>query len=284
MQLYVLGSSCNFQCHPGFKLVGGATSKCGTLTEDRNLEIAAWSEPFPTCEAICATLPSDSVRSVKCSQESSIGSECQFQCAPGYKQTGSETGSISCQSYTNDVLVKLVPPADLIEAFDVVLATNRTEARWSDSEPTCKRITCPKLVKLSNGKLDCNGNKYGDSCQFSCDEGFDMNDELATKTTCEANGRWSVRMPLCTRPVIAVPSIGPVTTVFEPTENSTKKAIIAPSCKALETGIIGTECTNGNFFGSECFYKCPNGYKIDGDTSTVCLSDLTWSGQGPPGW
>lgn len=90
-------------------------------------------------------------------------------------------------------------------------------------------VTCPS------------GNKMNDTCYYSCDNGYELNSG-SVQRTCQSNGRWSGRPPLCS----------PV------------------SCPLLippENGYLQLPCPN--VYQSVCNIRCFDGYKFGGTDDTI---------------
>ena len=70
-------------------------------------------------------------------------------------------------------------------------------------------ITCPPLVDAPrNGDIDCSlGDdgeaNPGDSCTYTCDNGFGLQDGSTTRT-CQNDGTWSGTEPRCRRGIVVL--------------------------------------------------------------------------------
>ena len=61
-------------------------------------------------------------------------------------------------------------------------------------------LTCPPLTAPDNGDIDCSlgddGVPHeGDTCSFTCDDGYDLNGTNAR--TCQNDGTWSGTQAMC---------------------------------------------------------------------------------------
>ncbi|XP_022108062.1 sushi, von Willebrand factor type A, EGF and pentraxin domain-containing protein 1-like [Acanthaster planci] len=78
------------------------------------------------------------------------GSDCQFECQPGFVLNGN--ASIECQRQGNTGV-------------------------WNAEQPTCEAITCPPLPAPENGRIVGNtpcSTAYGSWCEFECHDGYQL--------------------------------------------------------------------------------------------------------------
>ena len=294
-----LGSVCTFSCpaDEGFKLNNGFKvfeSTCEGSMINSTVISTRWSHAFPKCTSICPEFNASPGLSRTCLDEmgtgdyTSEGSKCDFECANGYKLSGAK--SLTCENKNLPVLIRPSPSFDIMDSFNVIISKNITKSVWSAETPRCKQITCPRIPGITNGSVKCTGYMFGDVCAYSCDPGYEMDFEkelvnARAEVSCTEIGRWSARMPRChvmkihstPPPILSQPQIIPARVP------SRKQPISAvESCKPLETGILGLECDNGRLVGSRCQFKCPHGYKIDGNEFTSCYRARTAIGS--PVW
>ena len=163
------GSTCRFTCNDKNRLLRGATEmKC----DGENWVSDVEEEPF--CEATCP-LPNikDGALSGSCSDPASGSVVCDFECPPlGYRMEGAPT--VNC---LRDVQGNV--------------------AFWESEIPKCVKITCPALVKLENGVAKCTGNKFEDTCDFECEDGYLL--QGFNSLQCLGTQRWSGQYPKCIR-------------------------------------------------------------------------------------
>ncbi|XP_022110885.1 sushi, von Willebrand factor type A, EGF and pentraxin domain-containing protein 1-like [Acanthaster planci] len=99
----------------------------------------------------CPALQFQSGQRMMCSSSQFIfGSDCQFECQPGFVLTGS--ASVECQRQGNIGV-------------------------WSAEQPTCEAVTCPLLTAPENGMFVGNtscSTAYGSWCQFECHDGYQL--------------------------------------------------------------------------------------------------------------
>ena len=173
-----VGSYCTFGCTNEAMLHGSKNVKCQI---DSN-GIASWSHDFPSCRPQCPQIPKRQGQTVKCSSGRLGGSECIFSCdSNGWKLAGNST--VQCKIHRERQAV--IQKESHEHMFDVDPEQDNEmveRAHWSvPNLPSCRRKTCPKLPKLTNGQLACTGYDFEDSCRFECNEGFVLKGESATE-------------------------------------------------------------------------------------------------------
>ena len=170
-----VGSYCTFGCTNEAMLHGSKNVKCQI---DSN-GMAKWSHDFPICRPQCPQIPDREGQRVKCTSGRLGGSECKFSCDPnGWKLAGNTT--VQCKIHRErQTLIKEEINGHM---FDLDGNEMIERAHWSvPNLPSCRRKTCPKLPKLTNGQLACTGYDFEDSCRFECNEGFLLKGENATE-------------------------------------------------------------------------------------------------------
>ena len=50
-------------------------------------------------------------------------------------------------------------------------------------------VSCPPLDGPDNGVIDCTGSVYGDTCSFTCDDGYELTG--SDTRTCQSDGNWN---------------------------------------------------------------------------------------------
>ncbi|KAI8510717.1 hypothetical protein Bbelb_116330 [Branchiostoma belcheri] len=199
-----------FTCNSGYTLNGQATPTCQPD--------GTWSHPAPTCQAkACPQLPI--LNNGNRTEGHLYGDTVIFSCDEGYELIGSENRI--CQA----------------------------DQTWSGVQPNCNRKACPELPLPNNGNRT-EGNLYGDTVTFFCDEGYELIG--SENRTCRADQTWSGVQPNCNKKLC--------------------QQLMAPS--------------NGNISGNSSYgdvvtYHCDPGYEISGDKQRTCQSDQTWSATEP---
>ncbi|XP_040215651.1 E-selectin-like isoform X2 [Rana temporaria] len=218
-------SLCNFSCDEGYKLNGTSTVFCQKTGE--------WSEPTPTCLVVsCIDLQIPANGNISCTNEygeSQYKSLCNFSCDEGYKLNG--TRSVFCQK----------------------------TGEWSDSTPTCLAVSCKDLQIPANVKINCpedyGKSQYKSFCNFSCDEGYELNGTRSVY--CQKEGEWSESTPRCS----------------------------VVSCIDLQIPANGNiSCTDEygkSQYKSLCNFSCDEGYELNGTRSVFCQKTGEWSDSTP---
>lgn len=191
---------------------------------------------------------------------------------------------------------------------------------------------CEHVVKCNKeevtvpykGSVDCNhqyGNfSYNSSCQYSCEEGYQLN--MSRPLKCTASTQWSEQPPTCELvqcPELSSPARGSMkpsdplgsssyqsTRVFTCDEgyvlagspsntlqceasglwNASQPVCAAVQCSALQ------ELDNGVFscgddadvrfsYGNTCSFSCATGYRLVGPSRVTCTSAAEWSERMP---
>ena len=185
------------------------------------MEDGKWSGTQPLCNLIhCGPLQQPASGFMRCSDHYNYNSLCRFSCQEGYELVGSDERECLITKH------------------------------WSGEEPVCVLIQCSELKTPTNGKMKCtDADKYGSTCIFSCQEGYDLSGSL--RRQCTEAGTWSGTMTRCG----------------------------AASCGALAAPKHGTiDCSENDLFGSVCKLGCKKGYELIGSVERVCQSNHVWSG------
>ncbi|XP_008589969.1 PREDICTED: P-selectin-like, partial [Galeopterus variegatus] len=225
---FAYGSSCKFECQPGYRVKGFDTLHCSRSGQ--------WTAPLPTCEAIsCEPLESPIHGSVDCSLSSTAlqyNATCSFRCAEGFMLRGADitrcTGlgqwtapvpvcqAVQCQDLPtpNKVQVNCSHPFGTFRFQSVCSFTCNEEGlvlvgarvlqclatgNWSAIPPECHAITCTPLLSPQNGTMTCiqplGDASYKSTCQFICDEGFSLSGP--ERLDCTPSGHWTGSPPTC---------------------------------------------------------------------------------------
>ncbi|KAI8509313.1 hypothetical protein Bbelb_131610 [Branchiostoma belcheri] len=164
---YFVQDTCNNVCDPGYDLLGDNLRLC---TKDGD-----WTgSPAKCVVRKCKPLLPPRHGTIFCDRDDyTFETVCKFTCAPGHKLVGSHKRR--CLAI----------------------------AHWDGVPAECGVITCPRLSAPNHGSLlpknRCTKKKvpYGASCQFSCEDGFQL--EGTSDTTCNNSGEWDnlTEEPVC---------------------------------------------------------------------------------------
>ncbi|XP_078075317.1 P-selectin-like [Mustelus asterias] len=188
----------------------------------------------PECEFVeqCATLNVPEQATMSCVHPNgnfSFDSRCEFQCAAGFTLQGSQ--SLRCSA----------------------------TGMWTAETPNCEATTCGSLETPREGFMNCKhpfGHfSYSSSCDFSCDEGFELHGSV--RLQCGASRRWIGQKPNCE----------------------------VVQCGRLQR--LGNElmnCTHpfGEFsYNSTCHFSCTEGSELSGPGMLACGASGNWTAQQP---
>nr|XP_039248480.1 sushi, von Willebrand factor type A, EGF and pentraxin domain-containing protein 1-like [Styela clava] len=287
-----VGTLATFNCNEGYFLVGNPTLICEGPTK---IGFGKWSGKEPKCAVIkCpkVTAPINGEEIQSTTSTPRYGTVITFTCKFGYFRNGAETSICVDQNgdgkgeWTNKVptckqivcLPNLKPPTNgrfvrnggsalsttsefACDRGYFLLGTSRITCQdenndgageWSQSLPTCRQIKCEPFFGVpSNGGMICSKeNDFGTNCQFSCDTGFFLSG--STSSSCvddngDGVGEWRNPVPTCEPIVCSWP--------------------LSPSVHG------SVSCSEENLHGSECEFKCEEGYWLKDSDLLVCEGD-----------
>uniref|UniRef100_A0A673SYB2 p-selectin n=1 Tax=Suricata suricatta TaxID=37032 RepID=A0A673SYB2_SURSU len=284
---FAYGSSCKFECEPGYQVRGWATLRC--------INSGQWTSPLPACEAIaCEPLGSPVHGSMDCSASSrapQYNTSCSFRCAEGFRLKGADM--VQCTD-----LGQWTAPAPVCEALQChdLPAPDKAQVNcshpfgafryqstcsfscgeglllvgagvlsclgtgtWSAPPPQCQAITCTHLLSPRDGTVTCvqplGDSSYKSRCQFTCDEGFSLSGPEILD--CTPSGHWTGPPPTC-------------------------EAIKCPELFAPEQGNLACSDTHREFsVGSTCHFSCNKGFKLEGSINVECTASGKWTAPPP---
>ncbi|XP_071810204.1 uncharacterized protein [Asterias amurensis] len=139
--------------------------------------------------------------------------------------------------------------------------TCQSDRTWSPSQPSCQILTCPTLDPPTNGNFQNGGscsNTYASLCYFECDTGFSITGSSArhcmVQGVDQSDATWSGTSTGCQPSTCPIPS----STMLYPEESNT--------CPAV----------NPLPYNSICSFNCPEGYAIQGGSSSTCGVENQW--------
>lgn len=152
-----------------------------------------------------------------------FGTTCKFGCQVGFRREG--PAEIKC-SVTGE---------------------------WSELEPECLAVQCPKPTTPQNGWMECCGSGdpyfFGTTCKFGCQDGFRR--EGPAEINCNATGGWSEHEPEC----------------------------LETPCGVLREPAGGfMNCSWGN---NTCTFQCQPGFLLLGSNEVTCGEKGLWRGFRP---
>ncbi|XP_022091370.1 low-density lipoprotein receptor-related protein 4-like [Acanthaster planci] len=133
----------------------------------------------------------------------------------------------------------------------------RSDLTWSGQIPRCKASVCqlsPDPTNLLRMVSDPQAAYLpGEYVEYDCPDGYQL--EGSATQICRSDLTWSGQIPRCkvNQCVFTLNPSDALTVVSE------QQAVYVP--------------------GAVVQYACPDGYQLNGSSSQICLSNLTWSGQ-----
>ena len=212
-ETYRYGITIQYECQVGFQLEGNSTSMC---EEDKELSHLGpggkWSHEPPTCKPTNCGDPGTIENGAKDGSLFYYPNNVTYVCFDGYVLQGAN--EIHC-GY-NGVWSAPPPtcnacPLNTFKAngdgrnecfpcpentHTVTDASNSAQQcicnmGWTGpSGGPCTEILCPPLSAPGNGQANCEGNKYTNKCEFTCDTGYIL-DKGASRRTCQETGMWT---------------------------------------------------------------------------------------------
>ncbi|NWS77462.1 CR2 protein, partial [Crotophaga sulcirostris] len=212
---FVFGSSANFTCNTGYRLVGNAQIQCVIKNG-----VVTWDKDIPICEPIPCLPPPE----IANGEHSGTG-ESQFEYGASV--------TYQCRRVRwGERPFMLVGDASIF-----CTTTDGVNGVWNKPAPECKVVSC-EHPKVENGKL-VSGYRaeytYRDTVMFDCNSRYSMNGSDAS--TCNEDGLWDPPLPLCQRSSCDDP----------PDVRNAVKARLAGNLFPVET-VVTYECREGYQF------------------------------------
>ncbi|XP_027468799.1 P-selectin isoform X9 [Zalophus californianus] len=292
---FAYGSSCKFECAPGYQVRGWASIRCTGSGQ--------WTAPSPACEAIaCGPLESPVHGSMDCSPSSRAfqdNTSCSFHCAEGFRLEGANL--VQCTD-----LGRWTAPAPVCQALQChdLPAPNKAQVNcshpfgafryqstcsftcneglhlvgasmlqclgtgnWSAPPPECQAIACTPLLSPRNGTMTCvqplGNSSYRSTCQFACDEGLSLSGPQILD--CTPSGHWTGSPPICEGIVSARTS-----------------EVRCPALITPEQGTVSCRHHLGTFgLNTTCYFECKVGFTLMGDSALRCRPSGQWTAGTP---
>ncbi|CAH1773668.1 unnamed protein product [Owenia fusiformis] len=265
------GEIIQYQCEEGYIIEGNPRRRC---QRDKT-----WSGTLPKCKMIeCEPLgavPNGEI----IGYDHGFRDVITYVCRDGFEMTGSNKQT--CQE----------------------------DGTWSGKPPTCVPIQCPAPPPLPNGKIDGKYHEYKDKIQFTCDEGYVLVGESSLE--CMADKMWNGNFPSCRKISCGKPDVvensesrGTSYNHGDEVEYRCEKgyrleghsrircqsdgkwSTSVPRCYLITCGPpppVAFSITNGATFHVDdfVFYKCMDGYELNGNNLLQCASQGDWIGDLP---
>ncbi|XP_063274745.1 complement component receptor 1-like protein isoform X2 [Prinia subflava] len=214
---FTFGSTVNFTCGTGYRLIGHSQIECVV----RN-EVLRWNRDIPTCEVIpCAPPPE-----IENGQHNGMDKE-HFQYG--------DSVTYRCHSPRRGQR-----PFSLVGDASIFCTTrDGLNGEWSSPAPECKVVTCEQ-PRVENGRLLAGYRPrytFGDTVVFECDFRYSLSGGGAS--TCRDSDLWEPPLPLCQRSSCDDP----------PEVGNAVKARLAGNLFPVGT-VVTYECQQGHRFSS----------------------------------
>ncbi|XP_067329772.1 CUB and sushi domain-containing protein 2 isoform X5 [Anolis sagrei] len=280
------GSTIQFGCEAGYRLVGHSISMCSRHPQG----YFRWNEAIPLCQALSCGVPKAPKNGVVFGKEYTVGTKAVYQCKQGFHLQSQNISTIEClpngqwsngnnplpcvaigcpdvssiavehgrwrliyetQYQYNAQLMLICDPGYYYTGHRVIRC--QTNGKWSIGEPmpTCRIISCGDLPVPPNGNRIGTLTTYGATAIFSCNTGYTLVGSRVRE--CMANGLWSGLEVKCLAGHCGEPD-------------------------PIVNGQINGE--NFNYRGS-VVYQCNPGFRLIGMSVRICQQDHHWSGKTP---
>ncbi|XP_035953895.1 P-selectin isoform X7 [Halichoerus grypus] len=293
---FAYGSSCKFECEPGYQVRGWASLRCTGSGQ--------WTAPSPACEAIaCGPLESPVHGSMDCSPSPRAfqdNTSCSFRCAEGFRLEGADL--VQCAD-----LGRWTAPAPVCQALQChdLPAPNKAQVNcshpfgafryqstcsftcneglhlvgasvlqclgtgsWSAPPPECQAIPCTPLLSPWNGTMNCvqplGNSGYKSTCRFACDEGFSLSGPQILD--CTPSGHWTGSPPICEAGILS----------------SRTSEVRCPALITPGQGTVSCKHPLGTFgLNTTCYFGCKAGFTLMGDSALRCRPSGQWTAGTP---
>ncbi|XP_009325696.1 PREDICTED: complement component receptor 1-like protein [Pygoscelis adeliae] len=215
---FSFGSSVNFTCNTGYRLVGNSQIRCVIKSG-----VVTWDRDIPICEPIPCSPPPKIANGEHSGADKEV---FEYGVSVTYRCHTVERGE---------------QPFSLVgDASIFCTTTDNINGVWSKPAPECKVINCEN-PSVTNGKL-LSGYRlaytYRDTVMFDCNFRYAMNG--SDVSTCKENGLWDPPLPLCQLSSCDDP----------PDVHNAVKAKLAGNLFPVET-VVTYECREGHQFSPD---------------------------------
>ncbi|CAL1545259.1 unnamed protein product [Lymnaea stagnalis] len=259
-------SRVTYSCLPGFYLGGKDNIEC--------LESGLWSSSVPTCVPVDCKTPSSIEHGWANYTSSTFQNLAIYSCHPGYTlgphstlicgETGEWQGIephcviVNCTEpvpkpngsvvYTTltyqSVALFTCDPGFRLEGRTTLSCTET--GQWSDESPPCSPLDCSNPIKINHGDVVVSGTTFGASAAYSCHVGYTLVGQH--QIYCNEQGAWNSSAPSCEVVDCRTPS-------------------------GLDNGEVIFSSTT---YLSLATYSCSNGFKLNGQSTVVCMESGSW--------
>ncbi|XP_072543610.1 sushi, von Willebrand factor type A, EGF and pentraxin domain-containing protein 1 isoform X2 [Salminus brasiliensis] len=251
---FYAGSSVEYQCKPGFYLLGESKMQCSNSGK--------WAGNTPACLDVdeCA-LGSDCDEHASCQNTDGShictciypytgdGRNCTepVKCKdPGHPDFGRRDGNIFIVG--SEVVFTCEEGYELVGSSHLSCSETGT---WEGSFPFCKALSCSPPTVPEHGILKGTNFTYRSKVTFSCEKGYIL--EGPTEIQCESNLKWNSALSSCQ----------PVTCGKPPAVDHAEFTL------------------NSRVYLSTLTYTCMEGYRLQGPGELQCESTGEWTSPVP---
>ncbi|MBN3306145.1 SVEP1 protein, partial [Amia calva] len=240
-------STAQYNCKPGYHLVGNSTVLCG--------ENGLWIGGIPECKPIECTKPKEIANGKVSYSKLHYGHAVAYTCHRGYHLEG--PGILTC------------------------LETGQ----WDAETPFCKEIYCSSPQGIENGFVEGIDHRYGSTIIYSCFPGFQLSGHALQ--TCEESGWSSSTPVCLHTDCGLPPHIdfGEYIRILDPKTELKKDIDDRETSKPLEglSPSLQLAATQDVSFlhGTMIVYSCNVGYELIGYSVLFCQEDGLWNDTAP---
>ncbi|XP_053395851.1 sushi, von Willebrand factor type A, EGF and pentraxin domain-containing protein 1-like [Mercenaria mercenaria] len=271
---YTFKSVINYVCDVGFHLVGQQTTSC--------LATGVWSGIPPVCEPISCGTPPEIENAIYRGNDHFYTSTVTYECFPNFEISGNPTLTCAydgswkgvrpeCHAVTcgpppvfphSSTTMPLGANVGSVVSFmcnDGFYLLGSATARCTESKqweyegepPVCEPKDCLDPPELKNGYRKFTETLYESTVRYFCDAGYTLLGQDSLR--CGSKGQWEGKLPTCELLNCGVPPHGD------------------------HVIVDGDSYT----YQSKVTYSCENGYKLLGESVSVCTETGDWSVQSP---
>ena len=332
--IFTFGSSVEFQCNTGHELIGNISTFCN--------ENGEWNASLPNCILIDCGDPGIPNNGQAIGTNYTYNSTVMYSCDDGYILNGSSsliclTGQwndthpscdpVNCGDpgtppnaikHGNDFTFQSIVTytCELINGNDIYSIvgnksiTCNADGQWSSPPPNCTHIDCNDPGIPDNGVRHGDDFSYNATISFTCNNGYELSGYQML--TCEPNGKWDDKPPVCNIIYCNNPPVPDNATIsMQSNSNFSFGSVVQFQCN-VGYELVGYEnitceangnwtnplpvCTlivcstpvlqNGYIIGSyqnnsAITFHCNDTYQLNGSSSAICQSNKSWSTEIP---
>ncbi|KAG8223021.1 hypothetical protein J437_LFUL001343, partial [Ladona fulva] len=253
---FAVGTTLEYQCLPGYSTLGFPRAKClaidspsgGSGMMSGGGQRASWYGPDITCERkfnasrSCGP-PSPIPNGWAESECLTFGCHATYRCADGFQLHVPTTSSASAAvpSGGGSAQLGIIRPASERHCT--------ADGSWAPKElPSCVPVQCPTPENPPNGKAIYTSCSYNSVVSYECKYGFMLVGEPTRR--CGVDRLWAGEQPEC-------------------------KEINCGHPGPLYNGWL-ENIEGGTTLGASIIFRCHEGMRLVGNTSTVCQVDGKW--------